>query len=131
MRYALIDNASLTSIQRLLGEIPVKNTSIIDNDIVSFENYIQTILFYDTIIAIDDYKPKYRISRTKSFPNIRFISKDLFDYESFTNEAARLTNDITLEIRGGKITDDDFKEYFDKLHMTFQFTWDMSASSFF
>lgn len=131
MRYALIDNSTLTGIQRLLGEIPVKNKTIIDNDIIAFENYIQAILFYDNIICIDDYKEQYRSSRINYFPDIRFISKDLFDYDSFLNISNEVTKDISLEIRGGKITDKDFKDYFDRLHMTFQFTWDMSSSEFF
>ncbi|HHT03554.1 MAG TPA: hypothetical protein GX005_04440 [Bacteroidales bacterium] len=131
MRYALIDNSTLTGIQRLLGEIPVKNKTIIDNDIIAFENYIQAILFYDSIICIDDYKEQYRNRRIQYFSDIRFISKDLFDYDSFLNLSNEVTKDISLEIRGGKITDKDFKEYFDRLHMTFQFTWDMSSSEFF
>ncbi len=131
MRYSLIDNSTLTGIQRLLGEIPVKNKTIIDNDIIAFENYIQAILFYDNIICIDDYKEQYRSSRINYFPDIRFISKDLFDYYSFLNISNEVTKDISLEIRGGKITDKDFKDYFDRLHMTFQFTWDMSSSEFF
>jgi hypothetical protein len=131
MRYALIDNSTLTGIQRLLGEIPVKNKSIIDNDIISFENYIQAILFYDSIICIDDYKEKYRQNRINYFPNIRFISKDIFEYDTFLEKANEVTKNITLEIRGGKISDADFEAYFDRLQMTFQFTWDMSSSKFF
>lgn len=131
MRYALIDNSTLTGIQRLLGEIPVKNTFIVDNDIIAFENYIQAILFYDEIICIDDYKSKYRENRKQFFPKIRFISKDYFDYDSFVQTANNVTENITLEIRGGKISDRDFKEYLDRMHMTFQFTWDMSSSKFF
>ncbi len=131
MRQALIDNSTLTGIQRLLGEMPVKNHAIIDNDITAFENYIQAILFYDGIICIDDYKDKYRNSRIKYFPNIEFISKELFDYNSFLKISNEVTKDISLEVRGGKITDKDFKEYFARLHMTFQFTWDMASSHFF
>lgn len=131
MRYALIDNSTLTGIQRLLGEIPVRNKTIIDNDIIAFENYIQAILFYDNIICIDDYKEKYRNRRISYFPEVRFISKDLFDYNGLSESANEITKDITLEIRGGKISDEDFKEYFERLQMTFQFTWDMSSSEFF
>jgi len=131
MRYALIDNSTLTGIQRLLGEIPVKNKSIVDNDIISFENYVQAILFYDNIICIDDYKDKYKKNRIDYFPNIRFISKDIFDYETFVKKANDVTKNISLEIRGGKISDNDFNAYFERLQMTFQFTWDMSASKFF
>lgn len=131
MRYALIDNSSLTGIQRLLGEIPVKNRAIVDNDIIAFENYIQSILFYDEIICIDDYKENYRQNRRNFFPNIKFISKDLFDYDTLVNTANEVTKNISLEIKGGKVSDSDFKAYLDRLHMTFQFTWDMSSSKFF
>lgn len=131
MRYALIDNSTLTAVQRLLGDIPVRNTAIIDNDIVSFENYIQSILFYDYLICIDDYKRRYREKRRKSFPDIRFISTDMFDYNSFVIKANEITKDISLQVRGGKITDEDFKEYFERLNMTFSFTWDISSSHYF
>ncbi len=131
MRYALIDNSTLTGIQRLLGEIPVKNTAIIDNDIISFENYIQAILFYDDVICIDDYKEKYRDNRIKFFPNIRFISKKYFDYENLLDISNKVTKDITLQIKGGRIADKDYEDYLERLHMTFQFTWDMSSSKFF
>lgn len=131
MRYALIDNSTLTGVQRLLGEIPVKNTAIIDNDIVAFENYIQAILFYDEIICIDDYKKRYREKRTKFFPNVRFISTDIFDYDGFIDKANELTKDISLQVNGGKISDKDFKEYFNRMHMTFGFTWDISSSRYF
>lgn len=131
MRYALIDNSTLTGIQRLLGEIPVKNKNIIDNDILTFENYIQSILFYDELICIDDYKPKYQHLRKNYFSDIKFISKDIFDYQNFINQSNEITKNIILRIEGGKITDSDFKRYFEQLKMTFQFTWDMSASKFF
>lgn len=131
MRYALIDNSSLTGIQRLLGHIQVKNKAIIDNDIIALENYLQAILFYDSIICIDDYKEKYRESRLKFFQEIKFVNKDIFDYDTFVNEANKVTKDVCLEIRGGKVTDKDFKRYLDDLKLTFQFTWDMSSSSFF
>ncbi|WP_297333837.1 hypothetical protein [Flavobacterium sp.] len=131
MRYALIDNSTLTGIQRLLGEIIVKNKYIVDNDILAFENYIQAILFYDEILCIDDYKEEYRYNRINYFPNIRFISKSYFNYDQFVTSANDITHDISLSIKSGKISDTDFKEYFEGLHMNFQFTWDMSSSKFF
>lgn len=131
MRYALIDNSSLTAIQRLLGEIPVRNIAIIDSDILSLENYIQAILFYDDIICIDDYKDSYRNKRKNFFPKVRFISKDLFDYEQIVEKADDITKDIILTVKAGQVTDTDFKAYLDRLDMTFQFTWDMASSKFF
>ena len=131
MRYALIDNSSLTGIQRLLGEIEVNNPSVVENDIITLENYLQAILFYDDIICIDDYKPTHRAKRINYFQNIRFISKDIFNYNELIEKADKLTDGILLEISGGKISDSDFQAYLNRLQMTFQFTWDMSSSKFF
>jgi hypothetical protein len=131
MRYALIDNASLTAIQRLLGNIPIKNKAIIDADIVAFENYITAILFYDYIICIDDYKPQYREKRTALFDDIRFISKNIIEYNEIEKQASKLTSKIALKIKTGQITDKDYKEYFESLAMNMTFTWDMSSSLFY
>ena len=63
MRFALVDNATLTAIQRLLGQIPVKNTYTIDGDILAMESLLQAILFYDEVVFLDDYKEQHRASR--------------------------------------------------------------------
>ena len=70
MRFALIDNSTLTGIQRLLGQIPVKNTLTVDMDILCLENLIEAILFYDQVAFIDDYKPEYREQRAKLFQGL-------------------------------------------------------------
>ena len=40
MSYALIDNASLTAVERFLGDITVKNPDTINGDLVAVENCI-------------------------------------------------------------------------------------------
>jgi hypothetical protein len=51
MRYGLIDNATLTANQRLLGHVPVKHLYQIEGDIAAFEGLIQGILFYDHLFS--------------------------------------------------------------------------------
>ncbi|MBE6828888.1 MAG: hypothetical protein E7519_01615, partial [Ruminococcaceae bacterium] len=63
MGYAIIDNATLTAVQRLLGEIPIYNKHAIDGDILAFETLIQSILFFDEVCYINDYKEEYREER--------------------------------------------------------------------
>lgn len=65
MSYVLIDNSTLTSVQRLLGEIQINNKNIIEGDILATENLIQSILFYDDILVIDDYKEEFKEERKK------------------------------------------------------------------
>lgn len=38
MSYVLIDNSTLTSVQRLLGEIQINNKNIIEGDILATES---------------------------------------------------------------------------------------------
>jgi hypothetical protein len=52
MRCAVLDNATLTAVQRLLGEIETENDLSIDGDIAAFESFIQAILFYDTVLYV-------------------------------------------------------------------------------
>lgn len=68
MTYALIDNATLTAVQRATGEVPVQNSDIINGDLCAVENFLQGILFYDDLPCIDNYKPQHRESRKEQFP---------------------------------------------------------------
>lgn len=60
MTYALIENATLTAVQRLMGDIEICSYDSIDGDIGALENLIQAILFYDDLICIDDYKLEFK-----------------------------------------------------------------------
>lgn len=131
MRYALIDNSTLTAIQRLLGDIAVKNKAITDMDILAYESYVEAILFFDEIICIDDYKKEYSESRKKYFPNIKFINKSLFDYDGYVNQALQITDSIVPKIESGEITEKAFSDFFKLLRMNMVFTWDMSSSVYY
>ena len=78
MSYALIDNASLTAVERTVGKIVVKNPDTINGDLVAFENLVQAILFYDELICVDNYKSEYRSARINDFEFIRFLSPDSY-----------------------------------------------------
>lgn len=131
MRYALIDNSTLTAVQRILGEIPIKNKHTIDGDIIALENYIQAILFYDKVIYIDDYKENYRASRSKFFSNMMNFSPGEVGYASLIEATKKLTEEIVPCIEGGKFTDKDFKPFFELLKMNVTFTWDISSSVYY
>jgi len=131
MAYALIDNASLTSVQRLLGEIPIKNKSVIDGDIAAFENLIVAILFYNDIICINDYKEKYKKSREQKFDFIRFIDPTNFNQREIKLKASELSKDVRPIIKSGKFADDDFNRFFDLLKLNIICTWDISSSVYY
>jgi hypothetical protein len=78
LTYALVDNSTLTAVQRISGDVLTKSKDSVDTDIVALENYLQAILFYDRIVAVDDYIPAHRDSRISSFPNIDFLNNGVF-----------------------------------------------------
>ncbi|WP_312255820.1 hypothetical protein [Stutzerimonas nitrititolerans] len=131
MSYALIDNASLTAVERAVGRVVVKNPDTINGDLVAFENLIQAILFYDDLICIDNYKEEHRDSRIKNFDFIRFLAPNSYgldQVDALSKKKARL---IKPEIRGGEFADDDFRELVDLLKLNMVCTWDMRSSVYY
>jgi hypothetical protein len=131
MRYALFDNASLTAVQRILGGIPLRNKYVIDSDILALENYIQAILFYDTLVYINDYKEYFRDSRRAFFANMHEHTPSTYVYDNLLTQAQKLTESIIPRVESGQMTDEDFKPFLDLLKMNVTFTWDMSSSVYY
>lgn len=105
MAYALIDNATLTAIQRLTGRAASRSEDSIDGDIVALENLLQGILFYDDIVTIDDYKAEYRESRRKDFDFIRFINPSELRLDEIEADARNEALSAIPTIRGGEFID--------------------------
>lgn len=128
MTYALIDNATLTAVQRIEGEILTRSKDSVETDIVAFENYIQSILFYDRIIAVDDYIPEHRNNRLSHFNNISFLDKKSFGLDVIENEAKRISDELQPKLRGGQFVNDDFRKLIELLQTHIICTWDISSS---
>lgn len=131
MRYALIDNSTLTAVQRVLGGIPIKNKHLIDADILALESFIQAILFYDKIVSLDDYKEEYRSSRQDYFGNLLLYKPSETGYNSLLLKAKELTESIVPCVEAGTFTDGDFKPFFDQLRMNTTFTWNLQSSVYY
>lgn len=78
MASALIDNATLTAVQRIIGQAPSRSKDSVDVDLAAFENYIQARLFYDDLVVIDDYLPRHREGRRATFPCLSYIDPNEF-----------------------------------------------------
>ncbi|HFR2624632.1 TPA: hypothetical protein ACHU4E_000668, partial [Shigella sonnei] len=100
MTYALIDNSTLTAVQRIEGKVKTRSKDSVDTDIIAFENYIQSILFYDHVIAVDDYIPEYRGSRISSFREILFLDKAQYGLDEIESEAKKISDALKPKIRG-------------------------------
>lgn len=128
MTYALIDNATLTAVQRIEGNVLTKSKDSVDTDIVAFENYIQSILFYDRIVAIDDYIPEHRDSRISHFSNISFLGKKDLGLDAIESQARKISDELQPKLRGGTFVNDDFRKLIELLQTHIVCTWDISSS---
>lgn len=128
MTYALIDNSTLTAVQRLTGQVLTKSRDSVDTDIVAFENYIQAILFYDRLVAVDDYIPAHRDARISSFPDITFLTKSDFNLDEIEVTATAKANQLQPKLQGGEFVNDDFKKLIELLQTHIVCTWDISSS---
>lgn len=63
MTNAVIDNSSLTAVERVLGYIPVDKNYDLSGDLSAFETYLTGLLLYDQPVRIDDYKPEFSKTR--------------------------------------------------------------------
>jgi hypothetical protein len=131
VRYALIDNSTLTAMQRILGEIPINNKYLIDGDILCLESYLQAILLYDQLVFLDDYKEQYRASRKACFDKMLGFRPSAIGYNALIAKAKEVTEDIVLCVEGGKIKGRDFAPFFELLKMNVTFTWDLSSSVYY
>jgi hypothetical protein len=131
MSYALIDNASLTAVQRVLGHVVVKNPDTVNGDLVAFENLLHAILFYDDLICIDNYKEHHKLERAKDFHYVRFLSPQELGLQELESKAKSEAESIRPEIRGGEFVDDDFRKLLDILKLNMVCTWDLRSSVYY
>lgn len=131
MTYALIDNATLTAVQRVTGQVTSKSKDSADIDIVALENLVQAILLYDKIVAVDDYIPRYREERISAFPFITFLNSQEFNLAPIEEAAAKKAADIRPVIRGGEFENEDFKNLIELLQTHIVCTWDISSSIYY
>lgn len=131
MAYALIDNATLSAVQRLTGRAKSRSKDSTDGDIVALENLLQAILFYDDIVTIDDYKTEYKESRRKEFDFIRFINPSELRLNEIEADARAEALSAIPTIHGGKFADADFRNFLDLLKVHMICTWDIKSSVYY
>jgi len=131
MTYALIDNASLTAVDRVMGHIVSKNPDTVNGDLAAFENLVQAILFYDDLVTIDNYKEEFRDIRMKRFGFINFLSSNSYGLPEIDKLAKKEAASIRPEIKGGEFSDKDFKELLEMLKLNMVCTWDMRSSIYY
>lgn len=131
MRATLVDNSTLSGVQRILGNIETNSKNTIDGDILCLESLIRNILFSDSVYYLDDYKKEYRAERNSFFNELRPYNLIPTNYEKIINQAEKQKNDFFPVVIGGEITDETFRPFLDMLKMNIIFNWKKSQSEWY
>lgn len=128
VRRVLIDNATLSGVERIMGISKTINLNNVENDIVCLEKLVTAILFSDELVGIDDYKDEFRSSRLKNFEFVTFSRPDEQTYSALANEAAGFARSMSFSFDGSKPVG-DIVHFFEALQIDSQLRWDVWVSS--
>lgn len=124
----LIDNSTLSGVERLTGVSKTLNLSNTNNDILCFEKLVCAILFSDNIYGVNDYKLEYRRDRLKKFNYINFLEIKDIDYKNFASDASQFAREMIFSFEGSKPAGDVVR-FFESLQIEPQMRWDIFVSS--
>ena len=127
-RLILVDNATLSGVERLTGVSQTLNLNNLDNDILCLEKLLTAILFSDVIIGVDDYKDGFRSQRLKKFDFIDFQKIEAETYNSLVREASDFARGMAFSFDGSKPAG-DVVSFFESLRIDPQLRWDAFVSS--
>jgi hypothetical protein len=127
-RRILVDNATLSGVERITGISQTLNLNNTDNDILCLEKLVTAILFSDELIGIDDYKDEFRSDRLRNFGFIGFSKIDQPTYTTLATDAATFARSMAFSFEGSKPAG-DVVSFFEALRIDPQLRWDVWVSS--
>ncbi|MEK8089340.1 hypothetical protein [Thermithiobacillus plumbiphilus] len=132
MAKVLIDNATISSVQRALGKAPLKDPALLDIEHVALARFCEAVLLNDGVVVPDNYKAELTASRKAFITGEAFSFQPLGDGEDDSirevcsslapawKEAFRAGSDRSL-----------FSEYFSQIDAYSNFIWEYASSEFF
>lgn len=132
MSVALIDNATVSSVQRALGKATTREPAILDIEQAALDRFIEAVLFSDRVVVPDNYKESFTPARRQLLSSfgIELISVDSPVEESL-NEIARGLSTPWVEAFAEGSDRALFSKYFAQINAFSKFIWEHSSSTFF
>lgn len=132
MTTILIDNATVSSVQRALGKAKLRDSGVLDVEHAALERFVEAILFADKVVVPDNYKEKFTPARKALLDafNVQFLPIDEPIDASLTEVAHQMTGMWTEAFAEGRERS-LFNQYFDQVQAFSSFIWEHSSSQFF
>lgn len=92
MSKVLIDNATISSVQRALGKAPLKEPALLDIEHVSLSRFCEAVLLNDQIVVPDNYKNELTPARKALLHNEAFQFEPLNKNED--NELIKISSSL-------------------------------------
>lgn len=132
MRTALIDNSTVSSVQRALGKAKSRDPALLDVEQAALDRFIQAVLFTDRVIVPDNYKEQFTPTRKKLLEqfNVEFLAVD----KPIDSELSTISNGLLGPWLEAFVEGSDralFGEYFGQIQAFSKFIWENSSSAFF
>lgn len=131
MPSVIFDNSTLTAVQRLTGDAPAPNSYDVQGDYSALESFFTSLIFYDDFYFIDDYKPEFREQRRERFSYCRSVATAAFPYNETLSAAKILTENLMLDIRGGRMQVGVIKDFLESIGLYLTGAWHMQSSDYF
>ena len=107
MSYALIDNATLTAVQRILGMAQSRSRDSVDGDIAALENLVEANPFEVPRSMAERYMESVLGDTSKLNPEVVAETRERLRPEAEKAVKRILVVDRVAELRGLKATEDE------------------------
>jgi hypothetical protein len=131
MKNAIIDNSTLSSVERVIGEVPVLPNYDLSGDLSAYDSYLSSLIFYDDVIRVDDYKEEHSERRSKNFSELDTIKFENNSYNDFVDAARILSQGAMLSIKAGDVENNEIGNFLKDLDLHVSPAWIMQSSDFF
>jgi hypothetical protein len=132
MTITLIDNATVSSVQRALGKAQLNDSAILDIEHASLERFVEAVLFSTTVVVPDNYKAQFTPPRKELLTrfNVQFLPVDEPTETSLSSVAKGLAGVWSEAFTEGR-ANSLFDHYFAQVEAFSKFIWEFSSSEFF
>jgi len=132
MPAALIDNATVSSVQRALGKAQTREPALLDIEQAALDRFVEAVLFSDRVVVPDNYKEPFTPARRKLLSSfgVELTPVDA-PIEQSLNEIAGGLSAPWVEAFAEGSDRALFNKYFAQIDAFSSFIWEHSSSAFF
>ncbi len=132
MSSVLLDNATISSVQRALGKAPIKEPALLDVEHVALERFSEVFLLSDKIVIPDTYKESLTAARKKMLadPVFFFVTVEEQEDSDLVTISNSLSEAWTTAYKEGSDRE-LFSQYFEQANAFSKFIWEHSSSEYY